>query len=163
MSSAQIVLDPVSTNAPKVQSRIPVHISFTAEKDVLVMLWETGYLKLTDLHTRLGPGQGRVMDPEELWTGFTLHDPVSSRSYRQVLAIADTSDSEVLQLAALSSESSGNAQDVLSLVVFRSWNVQERCEVALPQRNGRLIPSDRSLWWQAPDGEILSGAYFTFS
>ncbi|KAF7791354.1 hypothetical protein EIP86_002368 [Pleurotus ostreatoroseus] len=163
MSSTQLALNPVSANAPANQSRTPIHISFTAEKDILVALWETGHLKLTDLHTRLGPGRGKVMSPEELWAGFATDGHGVYRSYRQAFAISNPSEIDVLKLFALASDNSGNARDVVSVSVLHCWNVQGRFDVELPQTNGRLIPSDRGLWWQAPDGEILSCALLASS
>ncbi|KAJ3555021.1 hypothetical protein NM688_g2799 [Phlebia brevispora] len=155
MSSIQFPLAPVPVHAPKFQTRLPVQLSFTWGKDILVALWETGCLKLTDLHTRLGPGQGKVMDPQELWVGFASENSSISRNYRQALAISDAKVDDIWTVLALSSVNAESVQDVLSVVVLQSWEVQERFEIDLPQRNGRLIPSDRQVWWQSPDGEIV--------
>ncbi|THG94781.1 hypothetical protein EW026_g6757 [Hermanssonia centrifuga] len=153
MSSLQLPLTS-SPNAPKHQSRLPSHISFTPDKDIMTSLWETGYIELTDLHTRLGPGPGKVMDPVKLWTGYTVENQ-TNKAYRQILALVSEEPS-LLRLAVLGSENKPDGKDVISLVVLKENEVQGRFEVVLPQRNGRLIPSDDLLFWQAPDGEIFA-------
>ncbi len=122
----------------------------------MTSLWETGYIELTDLHTRLGPGPGKVMDPVKLWTGYTVENQ-TNKAYRQILALVSEEPS-LLWLAVLGSENKPDGKDVISLVVLKENEVQGRSEVVLPQRNGRLIPSDDLLFWQAPDGEIFAGA-----
>lgn len=159
MSAAQLILPAVSESIPISHSRLPVHASFTDETDILVMLWETGSIKLTDLRTRLGPGRGKVMDPVEIWTGLAC-EAKSSRVYRQIMS---TSEGAHLTLFALGSDDKEGGKDVLSIIRLKNLEVEERLEIDLPRRNGRLIPSDMEPCWQAPDGEILNGTVPSFS
>ncbi|PSS32243.1 hypothetical protein PHLCEN_2v2012 [Hermanssonia centrifuga] len=110
-----------------------------------------GYVALTDLHTRIGPGPGKALNPVKLWTGYAVENETNNGD-RQILALV----SEDVPLLRLAVENKPGGKDVISFVVLQENEVQGRSEVVLPQRNGRLIPSDDLLFWQAPDGEIFA-------
>lgn len=95
MSSFQLPLVVTHAEAPSLQSRLPVHVSFSPTEDVLASLWETGYAELTDLRTRtrIGPGQGKVMDPLPLWKGAV---GTGAHEYRQVAVLRSAEDAEYL-------------------------------------------------------------------
>ncbi|PSS15420.1 hypothetical protein PHLCEN_2v3258 [Hermanssonia centrifuga] len=52
----------------------------------MTTLWETGYIEITDLHTRLGPGPGKVTDPVRFWSGYAIENQ-TNKDYRQILAL----------------------------------------------------------------------------
>lgn len=158
MSSFQLPLQ-ITPNTPASQSRLPIHVAFTAGQDVLVALWETGFVKLIDLRARLGPGKSKVADPLEVWSGLVLEADSAPKSYRQITAVRDVADGDELHLLALGSDQNSDGKDCISIIELKGWKVEGRFDVELPQRNGRLIPSERQVYWQAPDGEILSGTF----
>ena len=154
MSAFQLSL-PVAANALRDQSTLPVHVTFTAGSDVLVSLWETGSVKVTDLRTRLGPGKGPVMSPIEVWSGLVFTNPSAARSYRQIAATRSTTHSG-LTLVALGGDGSSDTTDFVSVTAFDEGKIEDQFDISMPHRNGRLIPSERGAFWQAPDGAILS-------
>lgn len=159
MSSFQLPLSITQADAPSPQSRLPVHVSFSPTKDLLASLWETGYVELTDLRTRIGPGRGKVMDPLPLWKGTI---GAGTNEYRQVIVLQSAEDTE--RIAVLGSGKSQDAKDVVNVLYIKGGSVAERFEVDMPQRNGRLVPSGEHVWWQSPEGEILAGlCYFRAS
>ncbi|OBZ69677.1 Elongator complex protein 1 [Grifola frondosa] len=78
-----------SLKSSSTRTPVPVHASFSSVRDMLAVLWESGVVELFDLHTRLGPGRGKAMDPARIWAGIVgVNDAeigASSRSYRQIL------------------------------------------------------------------------------
>ncbi|KAI0076404.1 IkappaB kinase complex IKAP component [Panus rudis PR-1116 ss-1] len=154
MSAYQLTV-PQSPFAPVLPQSVPVHLSFSQKRDVLAILWESGYLELTDLQTRLGPGKGKIMDPQRLWSGGVVESnennyEVSGR-FHQVTQWISERDNEggVLQIAVLGS----SATDVVNILTIEEGNVK-RLDVNLPERNGRLLHSDHTLSWQSPKGQV---------
>lgn len=124
-----------------------------------MQLWETGYVALMDLRTRLGPGRGKVMDPLLLWKGL-VGDEV--HVYRQALVLKDTEDGRV-RVVLLGAGKGMDAKDAVVVVSINGDAVAERVRVDLPLRNGRLVLSDEQVWWQSPEGEILASEFFCTS
>ncbi len=120
------------------------------------MLWETGYVEVTDLRTRLGPGKGKVMDPVKLWSGFVDVEKASKiQGFRQIQLWHDVTDAGVVgvfHLAVLGSDTA----DLVVVLSMKGDGEVDRMEVNLPRRNGRLLTSDGAVAWQAPSGEIHS-------
>ena len=153
MSSFQLPLPAPTADAPSPQSRLPIHVSFSPSQDILVALWETGYLELTDLRTRIGPGRGKVMDPLPLWRGLAGETVLE---HRQILSLAHVEGA--LKVVVLGTSLEEESSDIATLLSITE-GVVERTSVKLPQRNGRLIPSDEHIWWQSPSGEIQKGRW----
>lgn len=151
MSSFQLLLH-APADAPSPQSRLPIHLSFSPTKDILAALWETGYVELTDLRTRIGPGRGKVMDPVLLWTGIV---GAGISEHRQIVVLK--AGNNINKIAVLGSSQGQYSKDVVTVLSIDGVAV-ESDNINLPQRNGMLIPSDEDVWWQSPEGEILSGA-----
>ncbi|CAL1711610.1 unnamed protein product [Somion occarium] len=152
MSAYQLALSSSSSSSgsSKTSHTVPIHVSFSPRKDVLTVLQESGYLEVIDLHTRLGPGRGKVMDHAHLWAGAVAVND-SSTAYRQVIQWAQECDaSDIIRLAALGSDTN----DFISVLTLAGSEVNERYDVGLPERNGRLLYTDQSLSWQGPDGQI---------
>ncbi|KAI0686278.1 Elongator complex protein 1 [Cytidiella melzeri] len=162
MSSYQLPLMAPQEHVARQQSRLPVHLSFSPSRDVIIALWETGYAELTDFRTRLGPGRGKVMDAVKLWAGLVSDaDFVTSGTleYRQILLLSQESDDHIdgsFTFAALGSNSSQDGNDIIKVARLEHGKISESVTGDLPQRGGRLVPSDHQLWWQSPDGELLS-------
>ncbi|KAK0495026.1 pol II transcription elongation factor [Armillaria luteobubalina] len=131
MSSYQLALLP----EPSEVSRIPVHVCFSHSSDLLAVLWETGYVEVWDLSTRLTPGRRKVMDPKKVISRTT--PSAYPGSYRQVILRSDGS------LLLLGSDN-GDELDrrVRSMV--------------MPSRNGRLVPVDQGIIWQSSSGQLYN-------
>ncbi|KAF8885990.1 IKI3 family-domain-containing protein [Infundibulicybe gibba] len=131
MSSFQLSIKP-ALSLP--QSRLcSIHSSFSAERDMAALLWESGYVELWKLETRLGPGRGKVMNPTRAWAG--LFGERLSVEYRQI--------------ALWAPQSTGDGE--------RSWSPWLRMiEVA---RNSRLVAADNKFVWQSPDGKLHTYSY----
>lgn len=162
MSSYQLLLsvfDPLYTTP-----RIPTYTAFSLNMDILAVLWESGYLQVSDLRTRLGPGKGKVMDSNMLWAG-----PVSdvdaaiganTRVYRQVVFWQTAEvDVSVVQLVVLGANLTGNTNDVIFIVAIEKSKMVNCLEVTMSGRNGTLVPSDQGITWQSPNGEIYVGMF----
>ncbi|KAI0919135.1 hypothetical protein AcV5_002129 [Taiwanofungus camphoratus] len=162
-SLAQSSMDALKTS----RTSVPVHAAFSTSRDILALLWEPGFIELVDLHTRLGPGHGKVMNPERIWVGRIDSDDerTDTRCYRQIIvwnlavtgARSEIGDvAEVIRLAVLSTDPSEAKNDMISIVSVRANRVQERYEVQMPSRNGRIVPADEGITWQAADGELFT-------
>src|ERR1700720_1936449 len=68
MSSCQILV-PSSGALTSSDMRTPIHASFSSTEDVLAALWETGYIELWNLNTRIETACQKVMEPILLWSG----------------------------------------------------------------------------------------------
>ncbi|KAI0090814.1 pol II transcription elongation factor [Irpex rosettiformis] len=162
MASYQLPLTAPPANAPRHQSRLPIHVVFSPTRDVMAALWETGYIELTDLRTRLGPGRGKIMDPIKLWAGYIAGDESAASGtseYRQIQILGDhidVSGEGPVTVVALGSASSQDGKDAIMIVNIEGGNITESVSVDLPQRGGRMVPSDNQVWWQSPNGELLS-------
>ncbi|KAI0264133.1 IKI3 family-domain-containing protein [Gloeopeniophorella convolvens] len=97
MSSHKLTLQP-SSSAPARTLTTPSHLSFSSSEEVLAVLWESGYVELWNLHTRLAIGRG-VLD--------SVH-------FREIAIWTDTSSASVMRIAALGHGSSGS--DVLEVL-----------------------------------------------
>ncbi|KAF9262678.1 pol II transcription elongation factor [Marasmius fiardii PR-910] len=143
MSSHQLL---VSAPATPVASRIPIHSTFSPASDILGVLWETGYFELWLLHTRLGPGRGKVMDPERIYSSqCRIKNEVQ---YRQIMLL-DTTESSVSVVLLASGKS------VNDIVVVHS-NINEKdVSITMSGRNGRLISAEDAVVWQNVDGTLV--------
>lgn len=143
---------------------LPVHVAFSPHKDILASLWETGYIEVTNLRTRLGPGKGGIVDPILLWSGScNAEDSNPSGNYRQVLLWNDqieTGVSDALHIVALGS--GPGTMDFLVAQFVVDGQVQQRAQVNLPERDGRLLRSDGTIAWQSPSGEVVTSALSFF-
>lgn len=165
MSSYQLPLTAPPANAPRHQSRIPIHVAFSPTQDAIAALWETGYIEFTDLRTRLGPGRGKVMDPVKLWAGFVAGDErtVSRISkYRQIQVLtANRPGEDSIKFAVLGSPTTQDGKDTITIVDIAQGKIIESVSIDLPQQGGRMVPSDNQVWWHSPDGELLTGSLLT--
>lgn len=122
------------------------------------MLLESGYVKLFNLNTRIGPGRGKVMDPVEIWCGSVISEKTHRGTLepRQVV-ILNASEDRVFQVAVLSTASDTTGSDFISVVTIKAQEVLEYFDIPMPAPNGRLASADESLVWQAPDGGLHTG------
>ncbi|KAK0195983.1 pol II transcription elongation factor [Armillaria mellea] len=147
MSSYQLAVLP----EPSQGSRIPVHVCFSHSSDLLAVLWETGYVEVWDLSTRLTSGRGKVMDPKKVTSRTS--PSVYPASYRQVILRSDGS------LLLLGSDNS-DGLDIITTI-----NIEEEAGpyMVMPSRNGRLFPVDQEIIWQSSDGEFFDVRGYTSS
>ncbi|KAF5354980.1 hypothetical protein D9756_005531 [Leucocoprinus leucothites] len=83
MSSLQLPLAPSLPPHVRYPAKTPIHTSFSRENDALAILWQTGYLEIWEMHTRLGPGRGKVFDQVKAWSGFVAEEDKLAQ-WRQV-------------------------------------------------------------------------------
>ncbi|KAH9039879.1 IkappaB kinase complex IKAP component, partial [Lactarius pseudohatsudake] len=115
MSSYRLTLRP-SPSAPQRTLSTPSHLSFSPSEDILAVLWETGYVELWNLCTRLEFGRGPVMTPELAWSG-TLH----GARFREICAWTDVPGGATARIAAVGAENGGT--DVLQVLDIRQESV----------------------------------------
>ncbi|PCH36634.1 IkappaB kinase complex IKAP component [Wolfiporia cocos MD-104 SS10] len=142
----------LATNDASAHAQIPIHASFSARRDLLAVLWETGLVELYDLRTHLGPGRGKVMDPLKI--GQRIISPESSNhlAARQVVFVNGPEDEA--QLAVLYTGS----HDVVRCVSIKTetGEVTENFTAELAAHNGRLVPAEVGIIWQDPCGALYA-------
>ena len=116
MSSHQLSLNPTPLS-PSRRRPTPIYTSFSPSEDIIAVLWESGHVELWDLHTRLGPGLGKVINPEQLWNGM-IDQHSSERHYKEIAVwtapeLIQTAGA-VARIAVLGYKREGN--DVLQVV-----------------------------------------------
>ena len=121
--------------------RVPVHATFSIERDVLSVLWEDGSVELWSLNIKLFPGPGKVMNPVKLWQGSVG----AESSWRQISLVVDETQSDVL--AVIGSGSQGN--DQVSVVSIKDGTAQESKMFSLPRHGSR--------WLSTPTSNVYSG------
>ncbi|ESK87867.1 pol ii transcription elongation factor [Moniliophthora roreri MCA 2997] len=131
-------------------SRIPIHLSFSAHSNTLGVLWETGYIELWALNTRLGPGRGKVMEPKR---SFALHVKGSESvlEYRQIVLLDDQEYPEKPIYAALLGVGTSGSDHV---VIVKCDGESRFSSIPLGGRDGRLVSNGGVLVWQSTNGEL---------
>lgn len=87
-----------------------------------------------------------------LWKGIV---GAGTSEHRQIVVLK--AGNNVNKIVVLGSSQGQYSKDVVTVLSIDGVAV-ESDNISLPQRNGILIPSDGDVWWQSPEGEILSGA-----
>ncbi|KAF8260574.1 IKI3 family-domain-containing protein [Lactarius quietus] len=108
MSSHKVTLNP-SPSAPQRTLSTPSHLAFSSSEDVLAVLWETGYVELWNLRTRLEFGRGPVMAPELVWSGTLI-----GARFREICVWTKVPGVATARIAALGAENGGT--DVLQVL-----------------------------------------------
>jgi elongator complex protein 1 len=111
MSSHQLTLRP-SPSAPHRTLSTPSHLAFSSSEDILAVLWETGYVELWNLRTRLEFGRGPVMAPELVWNGT-----LDGVRFREICAWTNVPGGATARIAALGAENDGT--EVLRILDIR--------------------------------------------
>ncbi|KAJ7125399.1 IKI3 family-domain-containing protein [Mycena epipterygia] len=142
MSSYQLALSP----AQSLSARTPVHVSLSPSTDMLALLWESGYLELWSLQTRLTPGPTKIMDPAR-----TFCSMVGGRDLRQrQVVLSSTPDT----IHALGSTPQG--RDVVTVFQIGKETTEGLTTVEIPHRNGRMIPNEgTAVVYQTSSGRLL--------
>lgn len=141
---------------------VPIHASFSPSRDLLAVLQESGYIQLFDLHTRIGPGRGKVMEPTIVWEGSAAVEAdlssATPQSHRQIAVLQkggdDGAESDTVLLAVLASRLQEDAHDVICVVLLNADGVVGKYRMVMPSSNGRLLAADQDIVWQAFDGQI---------
>jgi elongator complex protein 1 len=151
MSSCQLSLSSSALLSSPDGSRTPIHASLSALSDTLAVLWESGYVELWSLRTRLEGGRGQVMDPSRSWSGFVGSSLINNR--KQILLSSSDVTGTSSTLVVLSSEQDN---DVVTIVELDNYaTVRSSSSVNLSHRNCRLVTADEQIVCQAPTGDIL--------
>lgn len=142
----------------KYGGRIPIHAALAPERDLLAVLYEDGRLSVWELQTRLGPGEGKVMNPRLISDDLKLHgQPLDMEHvlWRQISVRGIENGWDVYILGA------GPSGDVVQCILVSPDGMDTR-KMGLPQSGGRLSIGSSSIavWWEGPSGEISSGKSF---
>ncbi|KAJ7935380.1 pol II transcription elongation factor [Mycena leptocephala] len=138
MSSFQLALSSAQSLST------PVHASLSPSTDTLALLWESGYIELWSLRTRLTPGPAKIMDPCRTFAGV-----IGKGGQRQIMLSMIPDIVHVLGSAP-------EGYDVVTVVQIGKDTVESSTTVAMPFRNGRLILSEgETLLWQAAGGQLF--------
>jgi elongator complex protein 1 len=129
MASHRLTLRP-SPSAPCRTLSTPSHVAFSSREDILAALWETGYLELWNLNTRLEFGRGPVMMPDRLWSGS-----LDSAQFREISVRTNASGDNITRISALGFEKSGT--DVLHVLDIEGESI-----------NAPEVPTLGSLGWR---------------
>ncbi|KAJ7799963.1 pol II transcription elongation factor [Mycena olivaceomarginata] len=123
----------------------PVHASLSSLSDILALVWESGYLELWSLRTRLGPGPGKFMDPSRTFAGVVGKGGLGHRQVMLPIAAG------TVYLLGTSPE----GHDVVSIVRLDKDDTTSSTEVAFPSQNGRLVQSAGTPIWQSASGGLF--------
>jgi elongator complex protein 1 len=147
----------LSLNTP--EESTPVHVALSSELDVLVVLYETGRISLWELRTRLGPGSGKVVDPNLIWEGEIPN--TLGRVFTSWRQITIKASGDAWKITILGSAS--NSEIVKTIIIPPREDYDEQ-EFILPSRNGRLVAGSENdtIWWEESNGEISAGLYTLF-
>ncbi|KAJ6488261.1 pol II transcription elongation factor [Mycena vitilis] len=136
MSSHQLTLSSAPSLAP------PVHAALSPSTDTLALLWESGYLELWSLQTRLTPGPAKIMDPSRTFAGV-----VGKHAQRQVILSATSNIVYVLG-------SDREGHDIVTTFYYGK-DVAGTSATEMPSQNGRLVPMEgKTVAWQASSGQL---------
>ncbi|KAG9221313.1 hypothetical protein CCMSSC00406_0009424 [Pleurotus cornucopiae] len=149
MSSLQLDLV-ASTSLHPIQ--VPVHTAFCVTKDVLAVLWESGFVEVWNLNTRLEQGYGPVMKPSQVWAGKFDY---CSKAHQ---IVAQEGPDNTLRLLILGV--TDNGMDVLVDVSVEGGAVNAKAPRSIGMRSGRLITSDAGILYQSATGEVQEGKCF---
>ncbi|TFK44978.1 IKI3 family-domain-containing protein [Crucibulum laeve] len=148
MSTYQLLVTPSSSSALVSAVRTPIHASFSKEHETLAVLWESGYLELWALHTRLGPGLSKVVNPSKTWSGYVQES--GEIQWRQTSLRSTDSD----QSWAVTVLGSGKDKDAVAILeVTESGSIQADVR-NLPYQNCRIVADAESIF-ETPNGEIF--------
>lgn len=151
MSSFQLPLSPVLPQHMKYSSKTPIHANFSREGDALVFLWQTGYLEIYEMHTRLGPGREKVYNPAKIWSGFAADDDNTIR-WRQIALKHNSESSSTVTVIG-----STGSQEAIGSVKLEGGLALKQV-VRLEKRNLRIL-DDVGERFQASNGEIYLCMY----
>jgi elongator complex protein 1 len=144
MSSYKLTVSPTWLKTAQPAPRVPIHVSFSSCADTLAVLWESGYVELWDLQTRLESGRGDAMKPVLAWSA----NVTANGTCRQVSVLGQ----DVVVV------SSGSKKDCDFIhVVDVPGRGSSTQSIQLPSMNGRLVQADRLIVWQARDGQLYHG------
>lgn len=129
MCSHRLTLRP-SSSSPQRTLSTPSHLAFSSSEDVLAVLWETGYVELWNLRTRLEFGRGPVMAPELVWSGT-----LDGARFREICAWTNVPGGAIARIAALGAENDGTE-------VLRVLDIRHEGTEAL------VIPPLETLGWR---------------
>ncbi|EGO00816.1 hypothetical protein SERLA73DRAFT_50627 [Serpula lacrymans var. lacrymans S7.3] len=149
MSSYQLSLNGAPSSSTR--NRVPVHLAFSNERDVLAALWESGYIELWNLHTRIGPSSGKIMEPVRIWSGSAQNGLDWTGRQIVIKDMKDSSRSDIAQVTILGSAAVGPDQlFVVEVHLGEGSTSIGNYKVATLGRNGRLVISSDILAWQDP-------------
>ncbi|KAG5650449.1 hypothetical protein H0H81_012203 [Sphagnurus paluster] len=147
MSSAQISPSNIHPSGDNV--RVPIYASFSSVSDALAVLWESGYVELWSLQTRLQGGRGKAMDPKRVWSG-SISSGVKNARQVQLL----DSDASGVSSTAVVLWTDRDADCVTTLQLEKGFTTKgDPATISVP-RGSRLAAGGCHIAYQSPDGEV---------
>lgn len=147
MSSYQLVLASPPSASDFINMKTPIHISLSSQDDILAVLWESGYLELWSLNTRIGSNSGPVMAPKKILSGYARND--TTVQWRQI-ALQNPADT-LPTIVVLGTSSIGT--DVIARLHVNGNDVTNLDKMACP-RNCRLLNNSPDIY-QTPKGDLI--------
>ncbi|KAL4265189.1 Elongator complex protein 1 [Pleurotus pulmonarius] len=114
--------------------QVPVHAAFCTSKDILAVLWESGFVEVWNLNTRLEQGYGPVMKPSQI----VVQDVPDNNNALRLLILGTTDDS----------------LDIVVDATIEGGAVYAKALLLSHRRNGRLVTSDGGILYQSATGEV---------
>ncbi|KAH6910413.1 pol II transcription elongation factor [Coprinopsis sp. MPI-PUGE-AT-0042] len=152
MSSHQLHINiSAPSNGSPYKTKVPIHVAFSRAGDGMALLWEDGYSQLWSLNTRLGPGPGKVMNPEMIWEGNL---PSSSGAQWRQATLHQEEEAKSWSIGVVGTLRSA---EVDSFATFRLEDAKvEGSRVApLSSRNCRIAGSAWPPYYETPEGKIF--------
>lgn len=135
-------------------NHVPVHTAFCVTKDVLAVLWESGFVEVWSLNTRLEQGYGPVMKPSQVWMGKVGY----CSKARQI--VAQQGPDNKLRLLILGAIDNDDGMDILVDAHIEGDAVNTNTLSLTYWRNGRLVTSSDGILYQSATGEVQEGKCF---
>ncbi|KAG8908640.1 hypothetical protein FRB99_004928 [Tulasnella sp. 403] len=130
----------------------PVHVSAAANADALAVLYDDATVELWHLKTKHAIKDGKVAEPEKIWSG----EVPGNLAARQVVAWVDPEAPEEWFIALLGLPKDGK-HDVIVVCAMRDGDITDDYETTLPATGrGRMVYLiGGKLAWESVDGEVL--------
>jgi len=123
-------------------------MAFSSSSDTLAVLWESGYVELWSLKTRLQVGREKVMDPTRTWSGEV------GESARQIQLSSSAAADATSSLSVLRSGQDSDTLTLLRLADLDKESSGDLVNVPLKERNYRLVAAEEHIAFQSPNGTI---------
>ena len=115
-------------------------------------------MQVFELHTGLGPGAGKAIDPEKIFEGSvfdTVQGGANGRLACRQIVVSAPKERDVYKIEVLAYRRVG---DILGVGIVRAGEVENRYQIKLPTRGGRLVRAeDSAVMWQSPQGCLFLG------
>ncbi|KAH6913768.1 pol II transcription elongation factor [Coprinopsis sp. MPI-PUGE-AT-0042] len=152
MSSHQLHINiSALANGSPYKTKVPIHVAFSRAGDGMALLWEDGYSQLWSLNTRLGPGPGKVMNPEMIWEGNL---PSSSGAQWRQATLHQEEEAKSWSIGVVGTLRSAEV-DSFATFGLEDAKVEGSRVAPLSSRNCRIAGSAWPPYYETPEGKIF--------